>query len=84
MVMPLVMHMALAARFYTAREVIVTPKQAGFYLDRATSCRFEGPDQTVERYTYPREGMAKGAGFMGMRFNKGEQQYRNLDRPSQG
>jgi len=73
-----------AAKFYTTKEVIGLAEQAGLYLDRATSCLFEGPDQTVERYTGSREGMAKGAGFVGMRFNKGEQPCRNSDRPSQG
>jgi ubiquinone/menaquinone biosynthesis C-methylase UbiE len=57
-----------AARFYTAREVIGLAERAGFYLNRATSCLFEGPEREVDRYGSPREGMGKGAGFVAMRF----------------
>jgi ubiquinone/menaquinone biosynthesis C-methylase UbiE len=57
-----------AAQFYTAGEVVGIAEQAGFYLNRATSCLFEGPDRTVERYQRPREGVVADAGFVGLRF----------------
>jgi SAM-dependent methyltransferase len=56
------------ARFWTAREVIEFAGQAGFYLDRATSCLFERPDRKVKRYERPKDGIVEGAGFVGMRF----------------
>ena len=80
------------ARFYTAREVIGLAERAGFYLNRATSCLFERPDRTVERYQRPREGVVTDAGFVGLRFGiddngerpkQGERQCRISDQPSQ-
>lgn len=59
-----------SAQFYTAREVIVIAEQAGFYLDRATSCLFEGPAREIEKYGRPKEGIVKNAGFVGLRFKK--------------
>lgn len=56
------------ATFYTAREVIRLAEQAGFYLDRATSCLFEDPEHDVSAYRHPREGIVKHAGFVGLRF----------------
>jgi len=57
-----------AATFYTTQQVIRLAEQAGFVLNRATSCLFEHPDKKVKRYALPREGLTKGAGFVGMRF----------------
>ena len=68
-----------AARFYTAREVIGLAERAGFYLNRATSCLFERPDRTVERYQRPREGVVADAGFVGLRFGIDN----NGDKPKQ-
>jgi len=65
------------ARFYTARQVIGFAEQAGFYLDRATSCLFEGPDRDVEKYGRPKEGIVKNAGFVGLRFKKGDDHGNN-------
>ena len=56
------------ARFYTSREVVGLAERAGLYLDRATSCLFEKPDQDVDSHRPSQEGIAKGAGFVGMRF----------------
>ena len=56
------------ARFYTAQEVIELAQRAGFYLSQAMSCLFEAPDQKVERYACPQDGLIKGAGFVAMRF----------------
>jgi len=60
-----------AARFYTAREMIEFAERAGFYLNAATSCLFEGPDREVERYGCHVEGMLEGAGFVALRFLRG-------------
>ena len=56
------------ARFYTSREVVGLAERAGLYLDRATSCLFEKPDQEVGSNRPSQEGVVKGAGFVGMRF----------------
>jgi len=57
-----------AAKFYTSRQIIELAEQAGFYLNRAASCLFEEPGQNVSAYQRPKEGIVKGAGFVGMRF----------------
>jgi len=59
-----------AAKFYTSRQVIELAERAGLYLDRATSCLFEGPGRNVDAYHRPKEGIVKHAGFVGMRFGK--------------
>ena len=59
-----------AATFYASEEIIRMAQEAGFCLERARSCLFEGPDAGVNRYQGPREGIAKGAGFVGMRLKR--------------
>jgi len=56
------------AKFYTARQVIALAEQSGFYLNRATSCLFEGSGRDVCAYRQPREGIVKNASFVGLRF----------------
>ena len=59
-----------SAKFYTSRQIIELAEQAGFYLNRATSCLFEGPSRNVDAYQRPKEGIVEHAGFVGMRFGK--------------
>ncbi len=77
-----------AAKFYTARQVVGIAEQAGFYLNRAASCLFKGPDQPVEKHERFKERVVKGAGFVGMLFGintkTGEQPCRNSTRLFQG
>ncbi len=56
------------AKFYTVRQVIKLAEQAGFYLERAKSCLFEGPDRDVRVYHRAKEGIVGRAGFVGMQF----------------
>jgi len=55
------------AKFYTARQTVGLARAAGFCLERATSCLFESPDEDVDKYGCPREGIVKEAGFVAMR-----------------
>ena len=57
-----------AATFYTSGEIIELAGKAGFVLDRTASCLFEDPGEKVNAYCRPREGIVKGAGFVGLRF----------------
>ncbi len=58
------------AKFYTSRQIIELAEQAGFYLDQARSCLFEGPGRNTCSYRRPKEGIIKGAGFVGLRFGQ--------------
>ncbi len=57
-----------SARFYTTQSVIDLAKQAGFTLEKASSCLFESPEQQVDQYELPAAGIHEGAGFVALRF----------------
>lgn len=54
------------ATFYTTRDVIRMAEKSGFCVERARSCLFERPEAEVNAYRKPREGVMRGAGFVGL------------------
>jgi ubiquinone/menaquinone biosynthesis C-methylase UbiE len=56
------------ARFYRTQEIIALAARSGFDLDQAASCLPEMPGRAVDTRRAARDGIAKNAGFVALRF----------------